>query len=352
MTLSRTLNLTLLIIAIVFTLIMTKAYLLPFILALVIWYMLRVVRDFVRKIDFVKKYLPSWLQNVLILLVIFVPLVGLSEMLAASIQEFSKVLPDYQKNFEKINQGLIDSYNFDALGRLQKYTGNMNFTGIVEPILNSLSSIVSNGVMIIIYCSFLILEESVFNKKFKIILSKDKEHEEQVLRIWNRIDQSFSSYIALKTFVSLLTGVLSYVALLLLNVDSPALWSIIIFLFNYIPNIGSIIATFFPVVVAMLQYGEILPGVYVLIAVGAIQLIIGNVVEPRVMGNSLNISPLMVIVALTVWGAIWGIIGMVLSVPITVMLIIIFAQFPQTENLAIFLSENGNLNPGGETARE
>ncbi|MEO0874547.1 MAG: AI-2E family transporter, partial [Bacteroidota bacterium] len=113
-----------------------------------------------------------------------------------------------------------------------------------------------------------------------------------------------------------------------------------------IPSIGSLIATTFPAIIAILQTGEFMPGLWVLLGVGIIQVIVGNFIEPRLMGNSLNISPLVVILSLIAWGAIWGVIGMVLSVPIMVMLIIVCARFESTRNIAIILSENGQIGNG------
>jgi predicted PurR-regulated permease PerM len=95
---------------------------------------------------------------------------------------------------------------------------------------------------------------------------------------------------------------------------------------------------------AVLQFGEFTPGMLVLSIVGAIQMIVGNIIEPRLMGNTLNISPLVVFLTLAIWGVIWGISGMLLSVPITVILIIIMSEFPGTQPFAILLSQSGNLN--------
>jgi len=93
----------------------------------------------------------------------------------------------------------------------------------------------------------------------------------------------------------------------------------------------------------MLQFGELMPGIWVLIIVGSIQLIVGNFLDPKLTGNSLNVSPLVVLIGLAFWGAIWGIIGMILSVPITVMLIIIFSEFRQTRPIAILLTKDGSI---------
>ena len=143
--------------------------------------------------------------------------------------------------------------------------------------------------------------------------------------------------------VSFLTGFLSYIALAIIGIDAPLFWALLIFLLNFIPTIGSLIATIFPMIFCLLQFGELSQGIMVLIFVGAIQILVGNIIEPKVMGNSMNISPLVTILSLSFWGAVWGITGMILSVPITVILIIIFAQFNSTKRAAILLSEKGKV---------
>ena len=159
----------------------------------------------------------------------------------------------------------------------------------------------------------------------------------------NEIFLSTNKYITLKTGISLLTGGLSYVVLLLFGIDYAFLWAFLIFLFNYIPYIGSLIATILPAIFAVIQFGTIWSFVWVFISVEAIQLVVGNYIEPKVMGKSLNLSPLVVVVALSFWGYVWDLLGMFLSVPITSIMLIMLAQFPATRSFAILLTENGNI---------
>jgi len=153
----------------------------------------------------------------------------------------------------------------------------------------------------------------------------------------NNIKDSMGNYIVLKTGVSLITGICSYIILLIIGVDLALFWALLIFLLNYIPSVGSLIATIFPAVVALFQFAELQPFLLVLILIGSLQLIVGNFIEPKVFGDKLNINGFVVILALAIWGAMWGIAGMALSVPITLISIAILDQFPQTKGIAVFL---------------
>jgi predicted PurR-regulated permease PerM len=311
-------------------------------LAFLIWDVIRGLRDFFSRIKFVKDKFPIWLLNTISFGAIFLVLSILSNLIINGINQLTLDLPQYEANVTHINALILEKYNFDALEKIGNYTGNFEFTSLIQPIFNGLSAVLADGFMITLYCIFILLEESIFRKKIRSIFKNEKDFV-RMNGMLNEIDTLFTEYLSLKTMVSLLTGFLSYIVLLVLGVHSPILWAILIFLLNYIPSIGSLIATTFPAIFAMLQFGDLSSGIWVLVSVGTIQLVVGNFIEPKIMGNSLNISPLVVLVALIVWGAIWGIVGMLLSVPITVMMIIIMAQFENTKSLAILLSATGEL---------
>lgn len=342
MRLQRATYIVILTIAIVYILHVSQSYLIPLVLAFLIWDIIRGLRDFFTRSQFIKKHAPIWLLNTLSFGLIFLVLSAFSNLLATGIAQFSNEFPTYQDNIKKIDEFVFEKYNYNLLEQLEKYFGTFDFTQLIQPIFNGLSVVLADGFMITLYCIFLLLEESIFRRKFRSLF-KDKNRYHKVNQVIYEIDKLFSEYLSLKTIVSLLTGFLSYFVLWILDVHAPLLWAALIFLLNYIPSVGSLIATAFPTIVAMLQTGDIMSGVWVLVFVGIIQIIVGNFIEPRIMGNSLNISPFVVIVTLVLWGAIWGIIGTLLSVPITVMLILIMAQFDGTKGIAIMLSESGKV---------
>jgi AI-2 transport protein TqsA len=139
------------------------------------------------------------------------------------------------------------------------------------------------------------------------------------------------------------TGAISYAILLVVGVDFAAFWGFVIFLLNYIPTIGSMLGILLPTLLAVVQFATIGPVLAVIIGGGATQFLIGNIIEPRLMGTSLNISPLVVLISLAVWGSIWGLAGMFLSVPLTMIAMIVFSYFRPTRPIAIMLSGNGEI---------
>lgn len=143
--------------------------------------------------------------------------------------------------------------------------------------------------------------------------------------------------------ISFLTAFISYIALVIMGVDFPVLWAFLIFILNFIPYIGPFISSLLPAVLAIFQLGSFLDFLTVFVVLEIIQIILGSFVQPKLMGKSLNISPLTVLIALAFWGSIWGVVGMILSIPIASIAIIIMAQFPGTRFVAVLLSEKGDV---------
>jgi AI-2 transport protein TqsA len=339
---SKKIYIFLILITTVIVLIYAQTIIIPFILAILFWFMIRVIKKILSKIKFISRW-PHYLISLISTMLLLSFMVFAVQMITANIQQISNTLPVYEKNINVITQHINQRFNIDLFTIASDFTTNLNFGKILSTLFSALSGIFASTFTVLLYLIFLLLEESFFPVKIKAMYPDPKKYE-NVTSLINKIDQSIGNYIALKTLVSMLTGFLSYFALLFIGVDAPFFWSFLIFILNFIPNIGSLIATIFPAVFAMLQFGEFMPGILVLTIVGAIQLIIGNILEPRLLGNSLNISPLVVLLTLALWGVIWGVIGMLLSVPITVILIIIMSEFEGTRPLAILLSQKGNLN--------
>ena len=127
------------------------------------------------------------------------------------------------------------------------------------------------------------------------------------------------------------------------GVDFAGFWAVMVFFFYYIPTVGSIMAIIAPALLTLIQFDSLTPFLIVLLVFGSIQVVTANVIEPAIMGRSLNLSPLVVIVSLVVWGTIWGVVGMFLCVPIMVVALIVLAQFEATRPVAVLLSADGRI---------
>src|SRR6266851_2683624 len=158
-------------------------------------------------------------------------------------------------------------------------------------------------------------------------------------------------YIRIKTTLAVATAAFAYTVMASVGIDFAAFWAVMVFFFYYIPTVGSILAIAAPAVLALVQFDHLTPFLIVLLVFGTIQIVTANVIEPTIMGRTLNLSPLVVIVSLVVWGTIWGVVGMFLCVPIMVVALIVLAQFETTRPLAVLLSADGRIpEPQGEAA--
>lgn len=329
-------------IAVVIILIYGQSLMIPFVFAVLIWFLVMKVKSVLDMIKVVREKFPNWVKSLVTSILIFGLLGFVTSILTASINSLAKSYGQYEENVTVMTEKVNSTFDIDLNSMLGDFVKDFDFGGILESIFSSLSGLVGNAFMILVYVLFVFLEATAFQTKIKAVCNTDEQYD-RVTSMLSKIETSVTNYIGVKTLVSVITGLMSYLVLLFIGVDSPVFWAFLIFLLNYIPNIGSLTGTLFPAFFSLLQFGEFQPFFLVLIFVGGIQVVVGNVVEPKLMGNSLNISALVTILALSFWGAIWGLTGMFLSVPITVIMVIVFAQFPSTRPIAIMLSEKGKV---------
>lgn len=329
-------------IAVIFILYVGKSLLMPLTLAVIAWFIIKELVYYIDKVTFKNRKIPLFAQNLLAFVLVIASFVVFSEILISSAEAIQGKIPEYEQNFNNILHSYELPFPIDMKGLVLQMSEQLDISSIISLAVSSVSSIFGNAVLILLYLLFILIESNSFKNKLVKIYPK-KEEKENVETIIASINKSMSSYIALKTVTSLLTGFLSYIVLAVVGVDFAIFWAYLIFLLNYIPTIGSLIATLFPVLIAFLQFGTWIEPSIVLVLVAGIQMLIGNVLEPKLMGNSLNVSPLVVLISLAFWGWLWGVVGMIISVPIAIMLIIVCAQFEELRWIAIFLSSDGEL---------
>jgi predicted PurR-regulated permease PerM len=175
------------------------------------------------------------------------------------------------------------------------------------------------------------------------MLVKDEERQGQIRRNMKRISSDVKSYIWITSVISAITAGISFLVMSWLGFGEAGFWAFLAFVLNFIPTMGSILAVLLPAMYALIQFQALAPTLLLIIALGVIHFIMGNIVHPRMASRSLQMSQFAVILALAVWGAMWGVAGMFLAVPLTSILMIVFSNFETTRPAAILLSQEGHI---------
>lgn len=327
---------------IILFLIVGESIILPFLIALLIWFVVKKIRDVVDKIDPIRKYVPHWIKTIIASIIVFGSVFIVIDILIINIEILSQKYSSFLPNIHVISDKINHTFGLEMGKQIEDSLHAINFNKALSVMLNSFSEILGNFVWIAFYFIFLIVEERLFNHKFKLIFA-NKPHRKEFEQIFKKVDKSMSSYLSLKSVIALIAAISSWIVFYFVGLEAPIFWAFLIFLLNFIPSIGPILGTLLPSLFAFVQFGNFTNGLIILFVVGAIVMTIGSLLEPKLMGNTLNISPLVAVLSLAIWGTIWGITGMLLAVPITVALIIILAQFPNTRPVAILLSERGRV---------
>jgi len=316
----------------------------PFVIALMIWYIIKEMRRVMGKIKVKGRAIPKWLTGVLSFLVIVLFLFGIFQLISVNIEQFNEVAPQYREKTEGMISQMNDIFkNPKIMEYVRQATSKINIAAIATDIVNSLSTFLTVFMIILVYVIFMLLEEAnAFIKLEKLFPEKNRSYKNFV-HLLEKVDDSVRVYMFSMISISFLTALFSYIALLIMGVNFPILWAFLVFILNFIPYLGPFISSLLPAVLAVFQFGDLMHFVYVFVVLEGIQVILGNFVQPKMMGKSMNISPLAVLVALAFWSSIWGVVGMILAVPITSIGIIIMAQFPGTRAIAILLSEKGDF---------
>lgn len=291
---------------------------------------------------------PRWLALSLAVSAVFAGAVAVVAVITDATIEFAARGSGYAGRINDVVgqiAGLFGVETPPTLGTLLQ-SQDFNPWGIINDARQALQGVASSALFVFIYVGFLFAAQATFPKKMDAIF-RDEEDRARASRVVGSIRYSMERYLYVQTLMSVLTSVLSYITLLAIGLDNALFWAFLIFLLNYIPTIGSVIATALPTLFALVQFPTLWQPLAVLIGVGAWQFLIGNFLQPRMQGENLNLATIVVLLGLAIWGAIWGVIGMFLSSPLTVMVMILFAQFPSTRWIAIILSGNGKPELAG-----
>lgn len=333
-------NIPLLIIAsfvLFYTLYIGASFIIPFIIALLFSFAIIGASHFYQKFK-----IPPFLSMVLSLGTYLLIFWIFGELINSNIQDVVHKLPDYQEKISIIIKSFFETTGIPEPKSLAQVLENFNLSKIFTLVFSAITWIFSSAGIIFFYTLFILLEYRYFGDKLMLIISNE-EKRTSVIETINKIKQDTKAYFIIKTIVSFITAFLSYLVMKSFWLDFAIFWAFIIFILNFIPNVGSIIALMFPIGISLIQYTSLYPFIFISAWLVGIQVLMGNIIEPKFMWNRLNLSPLAIIISLSFWWALWWIVWMLLSVPIMVIINIILAKIPETRAFAILLSEKWEL---------
>jgi len=289
----------------------TSAVMIPFVLAVFVVSLVSPILDFqVLRLKFPRPIavLVTFLFVIVIIAIFCFMLTQVVQTIIATVNEYSDSLAD------------LTNRAFVEMGRLGE---EFNQKEIIDGLRNRMPRLVTDTLMAafnLLSTVFLVLIIIIFllaGRNPRIVRSG----------VYADIDLQIRRYIAIKIAISTLTGVLVWAALAAIGLELAAVFGMLAFLLNFIPSIGSIISTFLPIPIAAAQFESFWPIIFVVGVPGMIQMVIGNVIEPKWMGEGLNLHPITVLLALSFWGLLWGVTGVFLGVPLTAIIRIILVQF-------------------------
>ena len=269
--------------------------------------------------------------GIIIILLVFTMIFG------NSFANFVNNSPQYEAKLIKMADNAIE-----ILNNLGLSVSTSDFNNIADPskifkfttkIISDLGGFMSNSFLIFFILLFLLLEQYSFTVKTQAIVD---ENAEDTIQYYNNIADKIRNYLSIKTVVSAITGGLIWILLAIIGVDYPILWGVLAFLLNYIPNIGSIIAGVPPVLLAAIQLGP-WGALWTALAFLAVNMVMGNAVEPKLLGKGLGLSTLVVFLSLIFWGFVLGTVGMFLAIPLTLTAKLIFDHNPDTRWVGVLL---------------
>ncbi|RPI71518.1 MAG: AI-2E family transporter [Ignavibacteriales bacterium] len=325
----------------VYILMALSEILIPVTIAIFLTYLFHPLLMYFRKIK-----IPKWLSVIIILIIVGGLYYLLGFILIASLSNFPEKLEAYSHNLSGFLYTILKPFNItvhefaDFLNlQIQEFEIDSLFkslfeAGVIQNIFNSFSGILGDIFIALIFWIFMILGKEKFERRLKLAF-KDKR--ETVDKNLDSIDHQLQSYIIIKTILSFITGAIATLILMLYGIDFAIVWGLLTFFLNYIPNIGSLIATIAPILVSLLEYGFGFTTISLSALLLINQNIIGNLIEPHYLGRQMDLSPVFVLFSLIFWGSVWGIVGMFLAVPIAAAMKILFSNIEPLKPLAIIM---------------
>lgn len=334
-----------------------RGVLIPFVVAGFLCFLIFTLKESVRRIPVVGNYMPDWVGYLFAFILIGGGMVLFVEIIRANVETLLNAWPSYEQRLEGLAKdalGFFRAMDFlpkELLGGVEQI--QQSALDLIRPLLSqaagSLRSLTSNFltfITVFLYLVFMLIERGRIFKKISL-LGADERQRTIINETIADIGVMVRQYITVKTLSNLFTATMSYVIMLVIGVQFAGFWALLIFVLNYIPIFGAASAITLPVLLSLVQPdgGGVRMALIAAVSLIGAEQIMSNGIEPRIVGRTLNLSPLVVLFSLSIWGSLWGFAGLLLSVPITVTVMIVLSQFRATRPVAIMMSDNGEIAP-------
>ncbi len=313
----------------------------PFALAIFIWL---IIDAFAGWIDNLSPKIPYWLSLTIAVLTVIAGIVGVVFIIADTANSVIDQAPRYERRLDEIFHwagSLVGQNDLSITSVIERVNLPQKIQAGLAGFAGTVQGVLSDFMLIAIYVAFLFAAQSSFPKKMDDLFP-DVQARKKAAMVGARIRISIEKYLGVQTLISLMQTIISFGIMWALGLENALFWSLVIFILNYIPIVGGLAAVALPVMFALVQFESFTPIAILAAGLFGAQFIIGNTIQPKMMGDSMNLSALIVVLSLTLWGALWGGVGAFLSAPLTVIFMIVLAQFPTTRWIAVLLSADGN----------
>lgn len=265
---------------------------------------------------------------------------GAAVLIAENAADFVVQIAAYGPRLNGLMEQAAGLLGVQAPQSLEQLIRQLNPAQYLSQVGGALQGFASSAVFVLIYLGFILASRRGFERKI-VGLFPDRHERREAVAAFHRIRDGVEQYLWVQTVTGVMIAVASWIAMALVGLDNALFWALLIFIASYIPIIGGIVGVAAPPIFALLQFDSLWPAAILAAVLQGVQFVVGNIIQPRMQGESLNMDPVVILLSLALWGAIWGLPGMFLSTPIAVMAMVILAQFDGTRWIAILLSDDG-----------
>lgn len=327
------------ILLVIFALRLGRGWFVPMAIAWLAALVMIAIFDRISRVTLFGRPLPGWSVHLVGLFGISVLAFALAQVVLSQAEAFAQAIPAYASRIADLQRRLEEVIGPESTERIWDIVASLHPTAVLSAALNGVGAAAGTLVLILLYVAFMLVDGGSFARKIAA-LGRTPAQRLQITTALSAIRGGVQQYMLVKTLISGGTAIVIYGILRVIGVDFALTWAALSFLLNFIPNIGSIVATALPVVWAAIQFPSFGPPILTLATVGSVQFAFGNILDPMLSGRHLNLGPLVIILSLSFWSMLWGISGAFLAVPITVVLAIVSLHVPPLRPLAVLLSRD------------